>query len=118
MTRLGATCTFCGAGVWMDFRRHRLLDEDGARHQCPMPEVPDIRECICGALVSTLSDGRRFDFRSGGVHDCSTVKRSVAPVVRPVVVRPAKGEPTHTTDATITTRTTRKGASVWETYSR
>ena len=66
--RLTETCRYCNAEVYRDFRRHRLLDDDGATHQCPIPTLPDIMECACGALVTVLPDGRKIDYKARQTH--------------------------------------------------
>ncbi len=87
MSRLGADCRFCGAHVYRDYRRNRYVDDDGASHICPMPELPTIMECACGVIVSALPDGRRYDYRSGQAHQCGVIVRVLVPVVHPALVR-------------------------------
>jgi hypothetical protein len=62
-------CQFCGAEVFNDWKRRRYVDLEGCAHRCPVPELPDLRECICGQLVTVLADGRRFDFKTGQTHE-------------------------------------------------
>lgn len=67
MSRLTVVCTWCKAEVYPDFHRNRLLEEDGARHSCPMPDPGTILECACGTIV-TVQDGVRRTYRTGTIH--------------------------------------------------
>ena len=69
MPRFSIPCQFCGETVYRDYHRNRVLDNDGAAHRCPVPELPNIIECVCGVIVSVRPDGLKFSFRDGTAHD-------------------------------------------------